>query len=228
MQIGKTYLQIVNAVLYRLREAAVADFSSPTGYTQLIMDLVNQIKVEIEDAYPWQALRDTYTITTADDTVSYAFSGAGSRAYILQDQQGRPKAWNSTQRWRMMQATEDFMDEQYNIVSPTVEGSPTHFVENGLDASYDLKIDVWPQPTGVETLTFNMYVPQDPLSATTDVPKIPVAPLIEGVLWRAIMERGDDGGDSAQAQYMIYQRMLSDAVAVEAHRLNEYLTWKIV
>jgi hypothetical protein len=218
MNVGSTYLQIVNKVLIRLREAEVADFSSPTGYTELVMDVVNQAKAEIEEAYEWHALRDTYTVSTEDGTVSYAMTGAGSRARVL-------GGYNSTRVWELSRATSRFFDDQYFNQSTVQTGSPTHFIENGFDASYDLKVDVWPKPTSVETLTFNLYVPQAALSATSDVPLIPVVPLIEGALAHLIAERGDDGGIAAQAQEMRYQRTLADAVAVEAGRHPDALVW---
>ena len=62
-----TYLQLVNDVLTRLRETTVANVSD-TDYSALIGKLVNDAKREVEDAWDWEALATTYTITTSNGT----------------------------------------------------------------------------------------------------------------------------------------------------------------
>jgi hypothetical protein len=60
-----TYLQIINAVLRRLRETEVTDVNE-TDYSKLIGEYVNSVKKEVEAAWDWNALRTTLTLNTVD------------------------------------------------------------------------------------------------------------------------------------------------------------------
>jgi hypothetical protein len=66
-------------------------------------------------------------------------------------------------------------------------------------------------------------MPQYDLTTDTEVVQIPYQLLIEGVLARAIAERGEDGGN--QDQEMRYRNMLADLISIEnGHRVEE-TTW---
>jgi len=58
-----TYLELVNDVLVRLRETAVSTVSE-TSYSSLIGKFVNDAKRQIEDAYAWNVLGTTITLST--------------------------------------------------------------------------------------------------------------------------------------------------------------------
>ena len=58
MLLTTTYLDLVNDVLVRLREAQVASVSQNT-YSALIGKLVNDAKREVEDSWNWDTLRKT-------------------------------------------------------------------------------------------------------------------------------------------------------------------------
>jgi hypothetical protein len=73
-----TYLQIINAVLRRLRETEVTDVNE-TDYSKLIGEYVNSVKKEVEAAWDWNALRTTLTLNTVDGVFNYTLLGSGSR-----------------------------------------------------------------------------------------------------------------------------------------------------
>jgi hypothetical protein len=58
-----TYLELVNDVLVRLRETSVSTVSE-TSYSSLIGKFVNDAKRQIEDAFAWNVLVQTITVTT--------------------------------------------------------------------------------------------------------------------------------------------------------------------
>ena len=60
------YLDLVNDVLIRLREDEVTA-TTDTPYAKLIGKFVNDAKRTVEDAYQWNALSETLTVTTAND-----------------------------------------------------------------------------------------------------------------------------------------------------------------
>lgn len=72
-----TYLQIINAVLRRLRETEVTDVDE-TDYSKLIGEYVNSVKKEVEAAWDWNALRTTLTLNTVASTFNYTLIGSGS------------------------------------------------------------------------------------------------------------------------------------------------------
>jgi hypothetical protein len=73
-----TYLEIVNRVLRRLREAEVGTVNE-NSYSTLIGDLVNSIKSEVENSYNWSVLRQTLSTSTSADVFNYTLSGSGTR-----------------------------------------------------------------------------------------------------------------------------------------------------
>lgn len=77
-----TYLQLVNSVLRRLREEEVTTVDE-SDYSKLIGDFVNDAKRQVEDAWDWTALRNTYTLTTTSGTSTYALTDFGVRSNVL-------------------------------------------------------------------------------------------------------------------------------------------------
>src|SRR3990167_238628 len=206
---SQTFLQIVNEVQKRLREATTAAVSTNT-YSALLGTFVNQVKAEIEAAYTWHALRDTYTVATTNAASSYALTDSGRGALIL-------SVWDFTNKVQLKRSYRARMDQKY-FGETVATGKPTEYLPNGYDANYDLKVQLWPQPvTGdLPSLRVNVYKPQAELSAGTDVPLCPINPLLEGVVARAMAERGEDGGTSADRQEQYYRDILASYVSTEA------------
>ena len=71
-----TYLQLVNAVLARLREDSVASVST-SAYSRLIGKFVNDAKRQVEDAWDWDAMSQTLTLNTVAGTSTYVLTGSG-------------------------------------------------------------------------------------------------------------------------------------------------------
>ena len=99
-----TYLQIMNAVMRRLREDEVSTYSG-TEYSKLIGDFINETKREVEDAWNWTALRTSITVSTVSGTKDYTLTGAGDRSRILQ-------VINDTEDTEMQIASYSWMNKQ--------------------------------------------------------------------------------------------------------------------
>jgi len=213
-----TYLQIVNKVLVRLREDTVATVTE-NSYSALIGALVNRVKTELEDTWQWHALRDTYQVTCVPGTASYTLTNSGPDAVILD-------AYNTTTQQVMSLATVKQMNDRF-FGSPAVQtGRPTDYITAGLDSNFDLALDIWPAPTNADILKFNLYQPQSELILDVDVPRVPIVPLVEGTIARAIAERGDDGGILIQSQEALYRELIASAVARDAARDESEIRWK--
>ena len=204
---GKTRLQIVNAVLPRLREATVATTSSTT-YALFIASVLDSVKTRIEAAWKWRDLRDTYTVTVVPNTTSYALTSSGQFARIID-------VWNTTTHLPLARGTTAGFNEKFFGVATVQTGDVSEYNPTGLDSNYDVQIDTWPNVTSTNTLKVNLYVPQQDQASDSTVIIAPNQILIEGIIAYALAERGDDGGVAVEAQKMLFEGMLADAIAGE-------------
>lgn len=218
---GLTFLQIINRVLARMREDAVAAHDTNT-YSTLIGTFVNAVKAEIEDAYHWQQLRDTYSVTATPGVSSYALTSSGMNA-VIKD------GWNTTVGRKLVAGTNDKFDERFfGVGSGSVQtGDVTEYIPSGLNSDFDLTIDVWPVPTSTNVLKFNVYRPQADYSASADVPLIPQTVLIEGAVAMAMAERGDEGGTAITKQEAFYKDLLASAVTRAQAEDESETDWEV-
>lgn len=209
-----TYLEIVNKVLVRLRENEVSTLNE-NSYSKLIADLINVVKREVENSWNWSCLRETLTLTTADDLFNYVLTDFGTTSRVL-------NVYNDTDDVQMYYRSSNWFDTQFRMVSTPQKNGPQFYSWNGT-SNGDLQVDVYPIPDGVYNLRFNVVKQQDDLTNDTDVPLIHHNLLIEGVVSRAIMERGEDAGSMDHEKR--YLNMLSDFIAIEAGHRPDEVTW---
>lgn len=210
-----TFLQLCNEVLQRLRESTVSSVSS-TAYSTLIGHFINDAKRQVEDAWNWDALSTTISITTAPGTSNYTIVGSGRRQkdVSVNDTTNRVTLTNKPAKW--------IQDQQQ--LSQVQNGQPVYFAWSGSDGT-DSKVELYPTPDGVYSLSFNMVVPQANLSADIDVLIVPSEPVIAGAFARALVERGEDGGLTSGEAYGLFKSVLSDYISIEKERYAEYDTW---
>jgi len=214
-----TYLQIINAVLRRLRETEVTDVDE-TDYSKLIGEYVNSVKKEVEAAWDWNALRTTLTLNTVASTFNYTLIGSGSRFRVSD-------VVNDTSNYMMQPRSAQWMNQRFLTVDQQLS-TPSFYSFNGVDSNQDSAVDLYPIPDGVYTIRFNVTIPQDDLVANTDTLLIPSEPVIQGTLARAISERGEDGGRLSNDQYLLYRSALADEIAIEAGRFSDETIWYTV
>jgi hypothetical protein len=207
-----TYLDLVNNVLRRLREDEVTTVSSNT-YSKMSGDFVNDAKKLVEAAWDWSALRTTLTVTTSADVFNYVLTGSQNKIKVL-------NALNDTSNLTLEYQTQVYFDDQYLINTPA-SGAPQYYTFNGVNASGDTQIDVYPKPDGVYTLRFNCTLRNDDLTADTDNMLIPAQPVIHMAIALLARERGETGGTSAPEYFGIADRYLSDAIALDAQKHPE-------
>ena len=214
-----TYLDLVNDVLVRMREPEVSTVQENT-LSKLIGKLVNDAKRQVEDAYNWNSLTSTYTAVTEANVFNYGITGLGTRFKVID-------VFNATKKLEMVNVPTRVMNERF-LVSTTVVGSPAEYNFNGITAAGDTQVDLYPIPAGVETILFNLYVPQDKLTADSDTLLVPEEPVILGAFARALVERGEDGGLNSSEAYALYKSSLADAIALESSRYSEEDSWEAV
>lgn len=208
------YLEIVNSVLNRLRENEVSSINE-TPYSKLIGNLVNVVKREVEDKWDWSALRTTLTANTTASLFNYVLVGSTTRIKVLD-------MFNDTDNIIMQQRSTKWFDRQFLLTNPE-NGSPYYYNFNGVDSNGDTQVDFYPIPDGLYNIRINCIIPQEKLVNPTDRPLVPADVLVEGVLARAISERGEDGG--YQEQELRYRDMLADYIAIESGQRMDEITW---
>jgi len=207
-----TYLELVNDVLIRLRETTVSTVSE-TSYSTLIGKFVNDAKRQIEDAFAWNVLGTTITLSTTSGTYSYSLTGSGQKFQVID-------VINVTSNVGMKNIDFASMNRKQNFSTP-VSGIPSEFAFDGVDGSYDTKVTLYPRPDGVYSIPFSLTVPQATLASDSTVVLVPDVLVVQNAYSRALIERGEDGGMNSSEAYLLYKSMLSDYIALEGTRYPE-------
>ena len=207
-----TYLELVNDVLIRLREPTVATVTA-TSYSTLIGKFVNDAKRQIEDAFSWNILGTTITITTSAGTYSYALTGSGQKFQVID-------VLNTTSNIGMKNIDFASMNRKQNFSTP-VSGIPSEYAFDGVNGSYDTKVTIYPRPDGVYSIPFSLSVPQATLTLDQTVVLVPDVLVVQNAYARALVERGEDGGLTSSEAFLLYKSMLSDYIALEGTRYPE-------
>lgn len=226
------YLGLVNDVLVKLREPQVTSVSDNT-YSALIGSLVNDAKREVEEAWQWSHLQDSFSsnFTVANAGV-VPFSGvvcnlSGAAPRI------RAQIWQdlSTSSYIVRHDTVGFA----SLLDQTQYADANSFVQRkaAADASFGtipssffmtraqatptaaptLVINCFPLPDKTYPFTVVIKNPQSSLSADTDVLFVPQAPVIMRAYLFALYERGEELGEALTLTSVKADLALSDAIS---------------
>lgn len=214
---NKTYLELVNETLVRLREPEVTAVTD-NAYSKLIGRFINDAKRQVEDAYTWNALSETLTVTTSANLFNYVLTGIGQRFKVID-------VINSESDWFLNYETTRKMDELFLNSGTVLVGAPDRYNFNGVDSNGDTQVDLYPIPDGVYNIYFNVIKPQAEFTAAATQIKVPSEPVIFLAYAKALNERGEDNGLNSVEAYELYRQSLSDHIAAEANRYPEELIW---
>lgn len=207
-----TYLEMVNKVLIRLREDEVATVNQ-TAYSKLVGEFVNDALRVVEDAWDWSALRTTLTVTTSANIFNYVLTNSQNRVKILD-------VVNDTSNFFLKYKTQHWFNNTFLNTTPAT-GSPQYYTFNGVDSNGDTAVDIYPIPNGVYDVRFNVVQRTPELTSDTDEITIPSLPVIHLAVALATRERGESGGNLTPELFASADRMLSDAVALDANKHPE-------
>ena len=211
-----TYLELVNNVLLRLRERQVGTVNE-NAYSQLIGQFVNDAVQEVEQAWDWSSLRTTLSATTSSGVFSYELNTAGTAFEIL-------NVINDTSNDFMEYRTSTQFDDWY-LNSTPASGSPKYYSWNGVANDGDVQVDIYPKPDGVYSLRFNMIKRSPEMTSDSTDIIVPYKGVQLLAYAKAVEERGEDGGQSAQGAYRTAERAISDAIALDSARHPEELIY---
>ena len=220
-----TYRELINQVLIRLREdtidtdwsGVINNASNVSAYHKLIGSLINDAKRSIEERHDWLNLRETVNISTVNGTKNYNLS-SGQEIKILD-------VINNDTGMHLNQVSRVYIN---SVKYPTDDtGEPLYYAFNGSDSSNNLKVDLSPVPTNVDTLSFDIVKYQDELTTATTVLKIPAKPVILGAWARAIAERGEDGGTQSSIMAQEANEALKQAIMLDSGNTQYETDWYI-
>ena len=212
------YLTIVNEVLRRLREDEVSAVANTT-YSKMVGDFVNDAKRIVEDSHAWSTLRTTIVVPTVANTTEYSLTNAGERVKIY-------SAINDTSNFFMRYESPNWFNNAYYI-SGEVTGTPDSYTFSGIDSNEDTKIQVYPKPDAVYSMRFDLIAREAELSNDTDTTVLPKNAIIHNAVALLARERGETGGTTAQDYFLIADKHLSDAVAIDAYKNPEEFIYTV-
>ena len=213
-----TYLNIVNEVLRRLREDEVSNVTQNT-YSKMVGDFVNDAKQIVEDAHDWSALRTTVVVPTVENTTEYSLTNAGERVKIY-------SVINDTSNFFMRYESPNWFNNAYYI-SGEVTGSPDSYTFSGVDTAGDTKVRVYPKPSGVFSLRFDLIAREAELSGDADTTVLPKNAIVHNAVALLARERGETDGTTAQDYFLIADKHLSDAIALDAYKNPEEFIYTV-
>ena len=220
-----TYRELINQVLIRLREDTIAtdwsgainDSTTVSAYYKVIGALVNDAKRHVEERHDWLNLRETVDISTVSGTKNYNLS-SGQEIKVMD-------AINNDTGLHLNQVSRVYIN---SVKYPTDDtGEPLYYAFNGSDASNNLKIDLSPVPSQVQTLSFDICKYQDNLSTAASVLKIPAQPVILGAWARAIAERGEDGGTQSSLAAQEANEAVKQAIILDSGNTQYETDWYV-
>ena len=215
-----TYLEIVNAVMRRLRESEVSTVQgsgNSNSYARLIGDFVNEAKSQVEVAWDWSALRSTLTLTTTPNVFNYELNGTQNNFKVLD-------VWNDSDDIEMQYKDASWFNREFLTATPQT-GTPLFYNFNGVSADRDTQVDIYPIPDAVYDLRFNITQRNLELTADAETTVLPTRPIILLATAMAIEERGEDGGQQSMNAYAAAQSALADEIAMDAARHPEDTIW---
>tara|TARA_R110000787_G_scaffold281404_2_gene392692 strand:- start:3098 stop:3748 length:651 start_codon:yes stop_codon:yes gene_type:complete len=213
----KTYLQLVNNILIRLREREVASIAE-NSYSKLIGIFVHDAIESIETAWQWSNLRDTITVTTSADVSTYVLTDTGDKSSVLD-------VINDTSNFFMAYQTAHWFDGM-NLNSTPASSSPKYYAYDGLDTNGDTQVRLYPIPDGVYSLQFKVVKRSPDILLDTDTVNVPFLPVQALAYAMALEERGEDGGVSPISAKALAHGYLSDAISLDANKHPEELIWE--
>ena len=214
-----TYLELVNAVMRRLREDEVTTVDE-SDYSKLIGDFVNDAKRLVEDAWNWTALRATHTITTVSGTPTYTLTGFGTRGKV---NQVHNETDNTVVRYESLARI-----REQNLGTNNASGTVVYYTIDGVDSNGDIKLRLYQTPNAVKTLTvYGVKRPAD-LSSDSDELLVPESPVVNWAYAYALRERGETGGESGSEQAIFAQNDLATAISLDSQYHPEEMIWEAV
>jgi hypothetical protein len=214
-----TFLQLVNAVMRRLREEQATTVNE-SDYSVLIGDFVNDAKRMVEDAWDWKSLRSDFDVTTVAGTSTYTLTGSGNRLEILH-------VYDTTNNVELRRLSLADVNK-YKVQTDDTNGTVMGYTVSHVDSNGDVVIKLHSTPDSVISLQVKAVLRPSELENDSDRLLVPSAPVIQYAYAFALRERGETGGQGATEQSAFARQELTNAIALDAALSPDELIWDTV
>jgi hypothetical protein len=214
-----TFLQLVNAVMRRLREEQATTINE-SDYSVLIGDFVNDAKRMVEDAWDWKSLRSDFNVTTVAGTSTYTLTGSGNRLEILH-------VYDTTNNVELRRLSLADVNK-YKVQTDDTNGTVMGYTVSHVDSNGDVVIKLHSTPDSVISLQVKAVLRPSELEDDADRLLVPSAPVVQYAYAFALRERGETGGQGATEQSAFARQELTNAIALDAALSPDELIWDTV
>lgn len=216
-----TYLQLINKVMLKLRENQVTVLTA--NYTQLIGDLVNAAKDQVETAWQWKALSKTVTFNTAVGQETYDLTAATPTGAVTNGnltterstprnntKDKEPMVFCTTTGTRLDIIALDDLKTHRGTRVTAVNQAPSACAFSRTNAG--IFVELQDPADAVYAMSTEMIIRQADLSLTTDVLLCPARPVWLLAAAMATGERGSGKGQKAEDLYKQADQALQQAM----------------
>lgn len=220
-----TLRTVINRVLGAIGETQIAPATTVIvdTYQLQVLEFINQIKEEIEGTVYWRSLWTTITGNVLVGTNSIALSGTNERSDVIRIQdtdngQFVPLFFNVTSASAPLACRENELSALLYTQGQDPTSSQSGLTDFSLHRTgTTLTLYVYPKASVQQNFSGTFYVPQLALTASdldTNI-SIPERVLVQGSVWAALEERGEELGQSGMWTEERYRKSLDDATSQE-------------
>lgn len=226
-----TQLEIINQVQRRLRESSTASVST-TEYSKLLGDFLNDIIEDVCNAHDWQQLESTISTNISSATDTYAITGTTNLS-TLRYLGNCPQVFiyddaDDTLGYPLIELNPQLFQAYYSE-GWTATADPPYFKVTASNTADNQVIQLLPAPSATRVLKTTFWTPVSSLEVDgtdddTDI-FLPTQPLVLGVMYLALNERGEELGEPGNMAEMRYYNSLSSAIYTDMQargRTNSY------
>lgn len=209
------YLQLVNAVLDRLREPQVPTVRvNADPVANLVKGFVNDAKRHVEAAHGWNATRKLWAFGTEENVAGYVLPETANGCRISEVM---------IDGWPI-----DQWDLRALLAGEQKPGRPYRYAWEGTDDEGNIMVRFDPIPEKMFPVRVAGHRNLPDLSLDTENLRLPDQPVIYYALALAARERGEVGGQTATELFSMAQQYISDAIALDATLSPTEYTWAVV
>lgn len=218
-----TYLDLVNAVLVRLREKKTSVLDT-NPYLSVIGAFVNDAKDSVEDAWNWSQLRQTTSIPVPLGSKSVIVPDSSDNTYQVKS------ILNLQKGYYLRYVAQPWLRAQYrdSFNNPVAPNPPIYWTWGSVDPATGNKTMEFLQPSND---TYDFLVDHVKHQATLVDPNdrllIPSQPVIQLATALASRERGEVGGTPTSELFAMADRYLSDAIAYDTAQFPQEMDWYV-
>jgi hypothetical protein len=183
-----------------------------------MVQLINEARREIEDAWNWLELRTTVQVNTAAGYSQYTLSDVGNSRFKVIE------VINDSNDSYLENMTSKELTKRF-LFGETVSQAPMYYGFNGFDGVGNPIVDLYPIPDAVYGINFNLIIPQNDLVQGHEVIKVPGHIVVLGAYLKALAERGEDATNGYIVARAAYQDALASNISQQGAMLPGETDW---